>query len=680
MSKLGKGFLPPYIGSAYYPESWDREEIDKDLEQMISHGLNAVRIAEFAWSTIEPKEGVYDLSLFREVVDKCKNLGIAVVMCTPSATPPAWMAHKYPEIFMKDGNTMAHHGYRRVTCPTNRTYRNFCNTIVDVLAKEFADDENIIGWQIDNEFNVMNFNTGCDCQDCTEGFRNFLHNRYHGSIKELNDAWGNYTWSLNYNSFDEIGPFLSTQNQPPVHKYMWDVYKTEAFADFCSSQAKIIHKYTDKPVGTDMMPTHQFDPYTANKELDVAQLNCYSSPTQMQFWSEVYRSQKDRHLWVTETSTCWNGGNKPNGVRKKGFCTANTLLPFAAGSEMVLYWLFRSHMGGYEMSHGSVVDSWGRDMPCSDEVRTVTATIENLTPMVRGTLPVKSKMAITFTHLPYVMDKYSSMETAGMHCDYTTDILSRIYVPLLRAHYRPDVISAYAELSSYRLLISHRQMTLDEGDFLDKILPWVEAGGTWVVGPYSDILTPDLAKYKNGPYGHLEEWAGITRKYYVPAPNATLPGMSDPPLPAVCFADGIKANVVNNLSFDAIVPGENVKVLASYGSGEYLEGYAAITETKRGKGRVIVLGAQITPADYLPFIKKIADECGIVPITEGSECVITNLLEGEYGTVFTAIEVLGICGNVVAPFDCEDINTGEQFSKGQLIDMPAFRAIFAKKL
>ena len=26
--------------------------------------------------------------------------GISVIMCTPSATPPSWMEHKYPEVLM----------------------------------------------------------------------------------------------------------------------------------------------------------------------------------------------------------------------------------------------------------------------------------------------------------------------------------------------------------------------------------------------------------------------------------------------------------------------------------------------------------------------------------------------------------------------------------------------------
>ena len=42
----------PVFGSNYYPEAWDRNLIDEDIALMQSMGLNCVRIAEFAWSTM----------------------------------------------------------------------------------------------------------------------------------------------------------------------------------------------------------------------------------------------------------------------------------------------------------------------------------------------------------------------------------------------------------------------------------------------------------------------------------------------------------------------------------------------------------------------------------------------------------------------------------------------------
>ena len=126
--------------------------------------------------------------------------------------------------------------------------------------------------------------------------------------------------------------------------------------------------------------------------------------------------------------------------------------------------------------------------------------------------------------------------------------------------------------------------------------------------------------------------------------------------------------------------GEGVKTLATYQEDyEYLGGYAAITETKVGKGRIILMGAQLSVADYRKFIKNIALECGIEPICEGGDTVEVNILEGKYGTVFTAIECSGNGGNVKIPFDCTNIDTGEKYEKNQNLSMHGFMCIFAKK-
>ena len=56
-------------GAAYYPEDWDDELLDFDIEKMKETGFNVVRIAEFAWSRMEPSEGEYDFAWLHRVVD-----------------------------------------------------------------------------------------------------------------------------------------------------------------------------------------------------------------------------------------------------------------------------------------------------------------------------------------------------------------------------------------------------------------------------------------------------------------------------------------------------------------------------------------------------------------------------------------------------------------------------------
>lgn len=50
------------IGVDYYPEHWDESLWVKDADMMHEAGVKIVRMAEFAWSRLEPDEGDFDLS------------------------------------------------------------------------------------------------------------------------------------------------------------------------------------------------------------------------------------------------------------------------------------------------------------------------------------------------------------------------------------------------------------------------------------------------------------------------------------------------------------------------------------------------------------------------------------------------------------------------------------------
>ena len=57
-----------------------------------------IRIAEFSWHLMEPAEGQYDFSFFDRVIAKAREKNLKVILGTPTATIPAWLASKYPDI------------------------------------------------------------------------------------------------------------------------------------------------------------------------------------------------------------------------------------------------------------------------------------------------------------------------------------------------------------------------------------------------------------------------------------------------------------------------------------------------------------------------------------------------------------------------------------------------------
>nr|WP_238159125.1 beta-galactosidase [Priestia megaterium]MDH3169756.1 beta-galactosidase [Priestia megaterium] len=93
-----------YIGVDYYPEHWPENMIEEDIQGIKELGSNMVRIGEFAWHLMEPKEGEYDFSFFDSVIKKLKKQNIDVMFGTPTATFPAWLAKQHPSILSKDEN------------------------------------------------------------------------------------------------------------------------------------------------------------------------------------------------------------------------------------------------------------------------------------------------------------------------------------------------------------------------------------------------------------------------------------------------------------------------------------------------------------------------------------------------------------------------------------------------
>ena len=84
------------MGTCYYPEHWDKKLWADDLDRMKKAGISVIRIAEFAWSKVEPEEGVFTYDFFDEFLNLCSEKQMKVIFGTPTATPPAWLTEKYP--------------------------------------------------------------------------------------------------------------------------------------------------------------------------------------------------------------------------------------------------------------------------------------------------------------------------------------------------------------------------------------------------------------------------------------------------------------------------------------------------------------------------------------------------------------------------------------------------------
>lgn len=73
------------LGVCYYPEQWPEAWWADDARRMRAMGIGVVRIAEFAWSKIEPAPGHFDWSWLDRAIETLHAEGLSIVLCTPTA-------------------------------------------------------------------------------------------------------------------------------------------------------------------------------------------------------------------------------------------------------------------------------------------------------------------------------------------------------------------------------------------------------------------------------------------------------------------------------------------------------------------------------------------------------------------------------------------------------------------
>ena len=169
--------------------------------------------------------------------------------------------------------------------------------------------------------------------------------------------------------------------------------------------------------------------------------------------------------------------------------------------------------------HGSVLSTSGRPMYMYGEVQSVTEICKKAQQFLLNTKPVRTGLALHVSCSNSL--KFDSQGILdGFH--YKENLLDSFYHPMLHSQFRPDLLEPSLPLDGYRVIFTPFLLNLDEGNLRDLIEMWVLGGGTWIVGPLSDIRTACGTKCIHSPFGSLETFAGITLKYSIPCNRENL--------------------------------------------------------------------------------------------------------------------------------------------------------------
>jgi beta-galactosidase GanA len=488
------------------------------------------------------------------------------------------------------------------------------------------------------------------CPVCAEKFKQRLKAKY-GTVDALNKAWNLTIFSQEYNFFDEI-PTPRDAWVNPHHRLEWKIFQQESIVEFVTMQAEILKKYVKVPVGTDVMPVNGMNYLHLNKKLDIVQFNHYNNPDNLShcsMWFDFLRNVKDRPFWNTETSTCWNGSaNIPQSVKPEGFCYANSWLPIALGGEANMYWLWRTHWGGHEIMHGSVLDACGRPMHIYNEVKKIAKDYVRAGYFLNRT-KVTTPIAVHYPSL-----SWNFFETQGIvqGFRYQDSVIQNVYEPIVQRGLRPDLLEAAQDFSQYKVLFTPFVPSLENEGLGERIRQWVENGGVWVVGPMTDNRNIDGARYKDRPFGMLEEFLGVRWAYAVPDLNGEIKCQ---------WASG--QPFTSRLWYELYEKAADALATVAEAPHSALVGKAVAFKKKIGKGVVFLLGT-IPSADVM--------RGNILPLALDAAGLSTGHVGDSRNLMVARREGHGMTGVVVVEY---------QGKPGRYtLDKPAVELITAHKL
>jgi beta-galactosidase len=231
------------LGVCYYPEQWPESLWENDVRRMKEYGIQYIRVADFAWNKFEPFEGVYIYEFFDRFLSLAHCYDMRVILCTPTASPPAWLTEKYIEVLnAKEDGTLYRHGMRRHYNYNSPIYRKLTANLVHDIAEHYCPNPAVAGWQIDNELNGEpdTFYSQAD----HAAFKAYLKNKFK-TLDKLNEALGTVFWNQTYTSWDEIHLSRPTgQGSTNPHLALEEKrFISQSTISFCRLQAEIIKKF-----------------------------------------------------------------------------------------------------------------------------------------------------------------------------------------------------------------------------------------------------------------------------------------------------------------------------------------------------------------------------------------------------------------------------------------------------
>ena len=659
------------LGTCYYPEHWKEELWEEDLTRMLENGIQTVRIAEFAWNKIEPREGEFDYSFFDRFLDLTDRMGMQVIFGTPTATPPAWLTTKYPEVLnARQDGVLYRHGARRHYNYNSPVYQELSRRIVEKAASHYAGRRSVVGWQIDNELNcgLSEFYSESD----TLAFREFLKKKYR-TLDRLNEAWGTVFWNQTYTAWEEVYvPRTTCSDSTNPHEVLdYLRFISDSCCRFAKMQSDILRKYI-KP--GDFITTNGLFGNLDNHRLREESLDfmTYDSYPNFAYCLDAYREEdpvKDRKwsrnlaetravspvFGIMEQQSGANGWNTrmEAPTPEPGQLTLWTMQSIAHGADYVSYFRWRTATMGTEIYWHGILDYSGRDNRRLAEVHSVYEKLQKIRPVAGARYEARVGILKDYDNIfDSQLDVWHSrVEKASQKalfeaCQLTHTPFDYCYL---------DHVKESEELAGYQVLFyPHATIMTEEKKAL--LEEYVRNGGTLVVGCRSGYKDERGQCVMDKLPGMLKEVTGTDIPEYT---------MISPAECGKVTVDWDGTTVEAAVFSDLLAPEEGAETVGVYTSN-YYAGTPALIRHSYGKGQAYYFGGAFTEKTAEVFLEKLGviDPYGeILQAPEGCEIAVREkdgaryLFVLNYGKASVQITLKRPVRDLLADCEAEGVQT-----------------------
>ncbi len=503
------------LGTCYYPEHVPKAQWADDARDMAAMGLSRVRIAEFAWSRIEPEPGDYDWEWLDCAVETLAEAGLGIIIGTPTATPPKWLVDSMPDMVAVDANGCPRKfGSRRHYCFSHAGYANEAARITRVMAERYGTHPAIVAWQTDNEYGCHN--TVLSYSDAARlAFRAWLAEKY-GDVAALNTSWGGVFWSMEFRSFNEIDLHNLTVTEPnPAQALDFNRFSSDQVVRFNRMQVDILRAASP---GRDIVHNFmgfytEFDHHDVGRDLDVSTWDSYPLGFLEQFWftdadkdrymrqghpdiaafhHDLYRGCSAGRWSVMEQQPGPVNWARYNPAPMSGMVRLWTLEAMAHGAEMVSYFRWQQFGQAQEQMHAGLLRPDRTEDIGAHEARQAMQDIAVIGPV--GTPP--KSVALLFD---YQAEWVTNIQPQGQGFS-TLKLVFEFYTAARRLGLDIDIVCPGTSLDGYRMVMV-------------PCLPIISAAtletltnfeGAILAGPRTGSKTDDLAIPDNLAPGRLQ--------------------------------------------------------------------------------------------------------------------------------------------------------------------------------